>query len=475
MFAEVFNKLCCIDNISNKELFEENWGYISFSGIYSSQNKSYFEELNNELKVLQILKSVSYFIGKNKSNDVQSFISDIQPNDEWKININKNVLLNKIFEQKFYNFFYSKEKLIDWIKGTNPFSEEYPLNNKSVHIVVNGLEDNFGGVNYVVCNQDSNIEITNNTWNNYDENLIAENIHAISNTKFIIKPLNHFLSFGKVTEVSKYFYRNSILVLLASLCNEIYENDKVILRGYRRIEIKLGKDYVGNEISAEYQENLSNAVQWIYQSTERCDLRLKLLLERVTLDIDYNISYFQGLFTIIKEATNQAKERYSFIIYDRKDLYQKELKDLLKDLKTLSEQYSNKLRSLLSNLLRDVLAAFILIGITLFSKTTEIEKLFNNNLIRYVFMAFGWYYIVSAIFQLTTDAFDIYRSNKEFDYWKNISREYMPQKDFEKHKSETLTKRAIGTIIFYILVVLCYFAIAFVCFNFPHIWKKIMN
>jgi hypothetical protein len=270
-------------------------------------------------------------------------------------------------------------------------------------------------------------------------------------------------------------YRNSILILLASLCNEIYDNGEIILRGYRRIKIKLGNDYSGNEVSAEYQENLANAVKWVYQSTERCDLRLKLLLERITLDIDYSLPYFQGLFNVIKEATNQAKERYSFIIYDRKDLYQKELKDLLKDLKTLSELYSNKLRSLLGNLLRDVLATFILVGITLFSKTTEITKLFENKLIKYVFIAFGVYFIVSAIFQLITDVFDVYRSNKEFDYWKNISREYMPQKDFEEHKSKTLTKRARGTMIIYAIVVIFYLAIAFACFKFPCIWGKIMN
>ena len=475
MFAVLFEKIYNIECISDKSQFIENWGNISFSGCYNSQNKSYFEDLNNELNSLQIQTAVNYFIGKNKSKDIQSFISEIQPNEDWKININKNVLLNKNFDGKFYNFFYSEEKLIDWAKGTNPFSEDYPLNNKSVHIIVNGLEDNFGGFNYVVCSQDSESDIVNDAWDSYDESLITDNIHTIGNTKVIIKPLNHFLTFGTVTKTSKYFYRNSILVLLASLCNEIYENGKIILRGYRRIEIELGEDYVGKEISVEYQNNLASAVKWVFQTTERCDLRLKLLLERVTLDIDYNLSYFQGLFAIIKEATSQAQERYSFITYDRKDLYQKELKDLLKDLKTLSELYSNKLRSLLNNLLRDVLAAFILVGITLFSRTTEIENLFSNKLIEYVFLAFGGYFIISAIFQLVADVFDIHRSNKEFDYWKNVSREYMPQKDFEKHKSETLTKRKRGTMWIYAVVIFCYFAIAFVCFNFPYIWDRIMN
>lgn len=475
MFTELFDKLCYIEKISNNDFFVENWGHISFTGIYDSQNTSYFTELYDELVKLNIEGAISYYIGTVKK-DLDVFIEEIYKDDCWKININKNVLINtEIYEVK-YNFFYSSLKLIDWIKGSNPFSIDFPLNNiKSIHIVVNGVVNNFGGGNFTVCNSD--FDCSNkpefNLWENYDENLILDSLHTIGNSKLIVKPLNHYVFFGKIDEVSNFFYKNSILILLASLSNDLYEEGTIILRGYRRIPLSLGLDYIGTEISAEYQEKLANAVKWIYQSTERCDLRLKLLLERITLDIDYSLPFIQGLFPIIHDATNQAKERYSFIIYDRKDLYQKELKDLLKDLKSISELYSNKLRSLLSNLLRDVLAAFILVGITLFSKTTEITQLFENKLIKYVFVAFGAYFIISAIFQATIDSFDIDRSNKEFDYWKNISREYMSQKEFISHKSNTLNKRMIGTIIIYIIVFLCYIGIGVICFNFSDIWTKI--
>jgi hypothetical protein len=474
MFAELFNKLYCIEQISDKTKFAETWVNISFSGIYNSQNKSYFDEVYSELANIELANSIHFSI-ENTEKSLQDFKDELQNNDNWKISINKNISQNK---ETSYNFFYSQNKLIEWIKGTNPFAEDYPLNNKPFRIIVNGLDDNFGGFNFIVCNQNyENLNFVNSDWNDFDEVLIANNIHNISNTKLIINPLKHFLSYGKTTEISKYFYKNSILVLLASLSNDITPDDSIILRGFRKIEIKLGRDYLGTEMSVEYQEKLANAVKWIYQKCEkeRCDLKLKLLLERITLDIDYNLSYSQGLFSVIEEATNQARERYNFITYDRKDLYQKELKDLLKDLKTLSELYSNKLRSLLSNLLRDVLAAFILVGITLFSKTNEISKLIENKLIKYVFVAFGFYFILSAVFQIVTDIFDVVRSNKEFDYWKNISREYMPQKDFENHKSKTLTKRANGTMIIYAVVFLFYIAIAFVCFYFPCIWSKIIN
>ncbi len=475
MFAILFDKIGYIKGIAN--IFNESWGNLTLEGIYESQNLSYFEEIDAEFESLKIQTSISYYIGQTKSKSTQEFIADIQQNDTWKININKNVLLNKNIDGKIYNFFYSQEKLICWIKNTNPFTEDYPFNNKSICVIVNGLDDSFGGCNLIFCGPNHNNSFNGETivWENYDETRILDSVHIISNSKFIIKPLNHYLSFGKVNEISKYFFRNSILVLLASLSSEIYENGNIILRGYRRIQIEIGIDYIGDEISVEYQEQLANAVKWVYQTTERCDLRLKLLLERITLDIDYSLPYIQGLFSIIQETTVQAKERYSFIIYDRKDLYQKELKDLLKDLKSLSDLYSNKLRSLLSNLLRDVLAAFILIGITLFSKVTEINSLFKNKLIDYIFIAFALYFALSAIFQSIVDFYDVRRSRKEFDYWKNVTKEYMSTADFKNHTSNTINKRATGTTIIYVIIVMCYFLIALVCYNFPYIWAKIMD
>ena len=121
------------------------------------------------------------------------------------------------------------------------------------------------------------------------------------------------------------------------------------------------------------------------------------------------------------------------------------------------------------------MAAFIIIGITLFSKTTEIDNLFENKLIKYVFIAFGGYFILSVLFQAIIDLYDIRRSSKEFDYWKNVSREYMSHSDFKTYKSETIRKRAIGTMTIYCMVAFLYIIIAFICFNFPCIWSKITN
>ena len=116
--------------------------------------------------------------------------------------------------------------------------------------------------------------------------------------------------------------------------------------------------------------------------------------------------------------------------------------------------FSNKIRNILGNLLRDVLAALILVGITLFSKVSEVSALFDNNLINYVFKAFGLYFCCSVILQVIFDCLDVYSTIGEFDYWKNISRSYISKSQFNEYKKQTICKRFNQMIGYYVFIVL---------------------
>ena len=472
MFELLFERLNQIENITENRDFQENWAYISFEGVYISVNRNKFEYLYQEITALSIQNTVRFSIDNKPKSNFNDFIDEIQPNDKWSLNINKNAIsINESNEFKI-NFFYSSTKLIDWAKKTNPFKADYPFNSNRYKVYVNNLESDFGGSNFVFCKTQSDFVAMN--WDNFDDLMIVNNVHIINQDKVIIKPLNHYISFGKTNEISKYFYRNSIIILLSCICNEIKNDNEVILRGFRRIPLILGTDYFGNEINEKYQQLLGEAVKWTYQNSERCDLRLKLLLERITLDLNLSIPLLQGLYTIIEDATIQAKERYSFIIYDRKDLYHKELKDLLKDIKNLTDSFSSKVRSLLNNLLRDVLAAIVLIGITLFTKTSDVEKLFENKLISYVFIAFSLFFLISGLLQLIVDSIDVRKSYKEFNYWQKITNEYMTKEEFLRHKKHTVNARLWVSIPSYLLLIALYTSISYLCYIFPNIWHQLI-
>ncbi|MFA7082570.1 MAG: hypothetical protein WC135_08160 [Bacteroidales bacterium] len=472
MTIELFNKLKQIDLLASNK--SESWVHIMFEGKSnkSTCNKP-FMDLFAELEKNSLEESASFYIDKTTKCSFKIFIEDLVPDTEWKLHINKTVFFKENTNGFSSTFFYEKKNLIEWINKSNPFSEDYPLNKIKCKIIVKDLSNSFAGANFMVVKEINNFPTSD--WKNFNSSLIVNNVHIISKSKFLINPINHHIENGEIDDVSKYFYRNSILVLLTCLCNEVYENGKIILKGYRRIELDLGLDYMGTEVSTKYQKLLVDALLWVYDDSEKCDLRLKLLLERITLDIDYKLPYIQSLYTIIENATIQAKERYSFIIYDRKDLYQKELKDLLKDIKKLTDNYSSKIRNVLKNLLRDILAAFLLIGITLFSKVTEIEQLFDNKMIKYVFSAFGIYFILSAILQFIIDLFDYCRSVSEFNHWKKVTQEYMSTEDFERHKKDTLKWRSIGSIIIYNTIITLYIIIGICCLNMSTIWDTVMK
>ena len=161
-------------------------------------------------------------------------------------------------------------------------------------------------------------------------------------------------------------------------------------------------------------------------------------------------------------------------MYDRKDAYQKELKDLLRDIKNITELFSVKIRNILGNLLRDVLAGLILIGITLFSKVSELSALFENNLINYVFKAFGLYFWGSVLLQTIFDSIDVNRSFKEFDYWQNITRSYISSTKFSEYKEQTICKRFKELLVYYIVIIFLYIGIGYFCFNYQSLWEKLI-
>ena len=228
-------------------------------------------------------------------------------------------------------------------------------------------------------------------------------------------------------------------------------------------------------ITKKYQDELFHAIQWVYETGEKSDLRLKLLLERVSLDINISESYPNGLCPIIQNALTQAKERYSFITYERKDKYDKELKELLNDTKKICDSYSSKIRGVLSNLLRDVLAAFIMIGITQLSKVNELQGLEKNNLIKYVFVAFGWYFIASALFQLIIDVIDVFHSYKELIYWKDLTKEYITKSEYSYHIKATVLKRLQGSAPIYFILILLYVGIGIGCLHLPQLLHLIIK
>ena len=469
IIGKIIEKLNIISGVSNSH--SENWTFLTFEGIYNDRySKTYFSDLCDAFKEENLEDALALYVGNDKMC-LSDFLEEIDNGSKWKIHINKISWLDK-FNDICHTFFYYEDEFIAWVSKSNPFEEDYPLNKGSYHIYVNGIESEFGGPNFIVNGSD----IISGCFkkDSIPDYQIENTIRINCNSDFIISPHKHIINKGKVNHVSKFFYRNAIWVLLASLCDEVTKEREVVIRGYRKVVTGIGGDILIDDNLFVYHNLLLEIVEWIYEKEDSRAIKKRLFAERVSLDINQSLNMFDSLYPILLNVYSQIKEQYSYVMYDRKDAYQKELKDLLKDVKNVTDLFSNKIRNILGNLLRDVLAALILVGITLFSKVSEVSALFDNNLINYVFKAFGLYFCCSVILQVIFDCLDVYSTIGEFDYWKNISRSYISKSQFNEYKKQTICKRFKQMIWYYVFIVLLYLGIGYFCYNFQSIWKAVL-
>jgi hypothetical protein len=119
------------------------------------------------------------------------------------------------------------------------------------------------------------------------------------------------------------------------------------------------------------------------------------------------------------------------------------------------------------------LAAIVLIGFTLFTKFSDNIQLDKELLLKYVFNALAIYYVVSIVLQAIVDITDMHISKREILYWKNTTKELLPEKEFKTHIDKSLKGRKTSVWIIYPLIAITYLSIAFACYKFPVYFKKI--
>jgi hypothetical protein len=147
----------------------------------------------------------------------------------------------------------------------------------------------------------------------------------------------------------------------------------------------------------------------------------------------------------------------------------------LKDLRSQSDLYSQKIRTLLNNFLRDLLAGIILVGFTIFTKFTDNIGLEKHQLLMYVFNGLGIYYFISILMQAATDFTDIAITNKELRYWKNAAKELIPEREFDQYFTQSLRSRRISWRVLYPLLAALYVLIGIACFKYPAFFEKLLT
>lgn len=470
MFQNIFKQIDKI--ISNDGIFSEVWGNLTididhYTNLQDDVQDLYgYLEAYSELLIPQVSVD-SNFIDLDEINDYLGC--------HFVIVINKSNL--KTIEDHNIQFFYCFNSFEDWIKRLSPFRK---LLYSKIKIIVNDLGISCGGPKLLIT------EDPNDLFDDFDDLLPHESIlmsHVLIPNggnitlnihEYLITFINKRRSKPKTT-----YYDSCLIYSCATLCgafvNEL-DGTFATLQGVKRIRVPLYNDRT--KVDLKLSLLLKEIVEWIYQDQDnaKIDIRRKLFLDRVTLDIDYEQPLLNGLSLIAQNAFEQAKERYSFVMLERRDAYAKELTALLKDIKQQSELYTSKIRSFLGNLTRDVLAGILLVGFTLFTKFKEIEALSKyDNLINIIFKGLAVYFIASALMQMITDISDVILSKRELNHWCKCTSETIPKKELDTHIKKSLTPRLWVASIIYVILISLYTSVAYIAWNFPEIWTQIFK
>lgn len=466
MYGILFNKIGGLAAIAAE--MEETWVSLSLSGQYKLQySKTLFSELNEALDQLGKARCITYRMGNavvTLEELQESLVDDVQ----WSVGINKQAFMGN--GEEICNFFFDSDSFRRWADSTDPFSAGNPLNSHKSKIEVNGLQTAFGGPNFLVSGNLG--DFPNDRRIAYEHDRLKSVLRQFTETTREIYPEKHYISFGDVDVNSRPFFRNSLMCFSVALSDELY-GDKVVLRGIRRLEFSLQTPLYQDGQMSQAQETLCDAFSWVFCGDNRYELRHKLLIDRLTLDLPLDQSYYEGIIPLIGHALQQANERYNYAFFERSSEYQKELQQFLKELHELCDSYSTKVRSLLGSFLRDALAGFLTVAITIFARVRDLEKLDSGNVLNYIFCAYGIYLVISCLSQVIVDWKDLQLSEGEIDYWKSVSRGYMREQDFEVHKKETVKKRKTLAIRQYWYVCILYIAFAVFSFSVPKLWENL--
>jgi len=466
--ASILN--CCVQIKGRCSSFEESWGYISFEGLCTPEFFALIATLETDFDAHGITPLITITLDKEvvPLAEVKDYNTAGAVNT-WKINLNKEPLIGAGVQQ---NFFVEANNFEAYINSVNVLDQSCVFSTTDeLFVLINDLELSFGGpmmhflspknIN-LIAKTDSDLELPT-------DHEVQEQVYFVTSFNICIQLRKYQLTYGDFSStLSKAVLHASAKVFASTIANEFYSDQKIVIDGLKRIELVLGTH---QDSSYSFMKSLYQVVSWLY--AERVQTRKKLFSDRLTLELLQADTLLSALHKHLDNAFAQAKERYEFVILDRRDAYTKELKDLLKDLRTQSDLYATKIRGVVTNLLRDAIAGIILVGFTLFTRISDAMLLDKSHLISYVFNGLGIYYLISLGIQVAVDIVDVSVTEGELKYWKNATKEYIPDTEFNNHRQDSLRSRRKSFKVFYVVIGVFYVVVAIACFKYPEMLRSI--
>ena len=416
-------------------------------------------------------------------------VAAIEPDEEefyegqpWRVVIGKDAIAQKLSlrESEKTILFFSVETMTKWAESLDPFLHNAPVEpdfSQAVTIRVVGLPVSFGGASLWILPAEADAPASLGKPTKLPEaSAVLDVIHLNADRHLQVSPSSWALTWGDLhDEVARPWCMLSCMVLSACLVQElrrILGSTHGTLKGTKRVTLPL----VGRNEKSLHQlcVQLIAAVEWVYE--ERAETRLRLVMDRLSIDVDTTSTLVAELRLHLANALQQAQDSYAFVILDRKDAYHKELRELMKDMKAQADLYAAKVRDLVASITRDTLGVLVLIGFSFLGKfdSSNLRTLLESAELGLLLRCLSIYLVVSFIMQWATHWRDASLAYQESLRWLSVLQSYTSKSDSQSNFLEPLNKRRKTLNIALILSGMMYAALAFAVWHLPTIVLRLL-
>lgn len=414
--------------------------------------------------------------------DVEESIFD--QGDDWRIILSKNGVSSSLQarENEKTIFYFFADSLVSWLEKIDPLDKEswLPLDlTLNTTFIVNGIKNGFGGsvLWFLPLTDLDHEDLVGFRTKLPDVSDIHGLVHIISNQQTCVAPRSFEILWGQQDPKLESIINNiQMKIFSACLVQDLRSSRDgyiVTLKGTKRLTLPLHDETLN--VSSCTVSNLKKVVEWVY--AERAETRLKLVMDRLSIEISENTSFASGLILHGDAALQQAKDSYAYVILERKDAYHKELRELMKDMKSQSEIYATKVRDLVGNLTRDILGILVFIGFSFIGKfdSNKISSLLGSDELALLTKFLSIYLIFSCVVQLVVHGRDSSLTYKESQKWLKVLQNYTSLEDSQDRFTKPLQERRFTLHVVMTFSAIFYFLLAIGVWNLPFIVNLLLN
>lgn len=471
------------NHIKDKDNKKETTNGINYSGQINDEIVSIICELKEYIITSKLEKSFLFILDEVEEDwDSLSF----KGSKKWELSIgDKQQLLNNSSNSEDIKelLFFDKEYFSQWLEKAsglaNPIEQGFLTAYIPHKIYVYDLEHFFGGPRIAIIPLSKRFtDLSVYGWLNSTKlpsiGKIQKTVHFISSDVVDFSPENFLITWGDINcELATKFHVASAKSLLYTVVQEYYNDNKIILNGKKRIEVKMS-DNREVSIDKESIETLVEVVSWCYAENDETT-RILLLVDRLSLDIDEKSCLLGVVKNKINTAFNEAKSRYKYVVLDRKAEYTKELSELQKDIVGVIDKYISSTNEYILSFLRDILTFAFILTVGVVSKKIVNENLLFSKEADIFFKAFAIYLAFSLLLRLWHFIFVVKQAEKLIISWKNIVRNHMSAQELKEHIRNALSSAKLNFKIVLFVVSLLYIFMSIISWNSNKTFNYIFN